>query len=83
MEQEGGADYVPAARAAIAALPDLLKQAEAAGAVVLARHLEQALSEAEGIVGRAPWSSSACRSGRRESCPTGVGALSPVRPFSR
>ena len=46
-------DYVPAARATLAAVPDLLRQAEAAGAVVLARCLGQALSEAEGIVKRA------------------------------
>ena len=45
-------DYGPAARAVLAALPDLLRQAEAAGAVALARHLGQALSEAEGIVRR-------------------------------
>ncbi len=47
-------DYGPAARATIAAVPDLLRQAEAVGAVVLARHLGQALSEAEGIVRWAP-----------------------------
>ena len=53
-EQESGADYVPAARAVLAAVPDLLRQAEAAGAVALARYLGQAMSEAEGIVRRAP-----------------------------
>ncbi len=47
-------DYGPAARAAIAAVPDLLRQAEAAGAIALARHLGQALTEAEEIVRRAP-----------------------------
>ncbi len=46
-------DYRPAAPAILAALPDLLRQAEAAGAVALARYLGQALSEAEGIVRRA------------------------------
>ena len=54
VEQESGADYVPAARATLAAVPDLLRQAEAAGAVALARYLGQALTEAEGIVRRAP-----------------------------
>ncbi len=54
VERGGGADHVPVARAVIAALPDLLLQAEAAGAVALARYLGQALSEAEGIVRRAP-----------------------------
>ena len=49
-----GADYLPAARAAVAALPALLQEVEAAGAVALARYLGQALSEAEGIVRRAP-----------------------------
>ena len=52
VDQEVGADYVPTARATIAALTDPLRQAEAAGAVALARHLGQALSEAEGIVRR-------------------------------
>ncbi len=47
-------DYGPAARATLAAVPDLLRQAEAVGSVVLARHLGQALSEAEGIVRWAP-----------------------------
>ena len=47
-------DYSPAARAVLASVPDLLRQAEAASAVVLARYLGQALSEAEGIVRRAP-----------------------------
>ena len=41
-------DYGSAARATIAAAPDLLRQPEAAGAVALARHLGQALTEAEG-----------------------------------
>ncbi len=31
-------DYAPTARATIAAVPDLLRQAEAAGAVVLVRY---------------------------------------------
>ena len=53
VEQESQDDYVPAARAAIAVLPALLRDAEAAGAVALARYLGQALSEAEGIVRRA------------------------------
>lgn len=52
VEQESGVDYVPAAHAVLAAVPDLLRQAEACGAVALARHLGQALSEAEGIVRR-------------------------------
>ena len=47
-------DYGPAARAALAGLPSLLRQAEACGAVVLARYLGQALTEAEGIVAREP-----------------------------
>ena len=50
--RECSGDYSPAARAALATLPDLLRQAEAAGAVGLARHLGQALGEAEGIVRR-------------------------------
>ena len=54
VEQEAGADYTPAARATIAVLPALLREAEAAGAVTLARYLGQALTEAEGIVRRAP-----------------------------
>ena len=45
-------DYTPAARAAVASLPDLLREAEACGAVSLARFLGQALSEAEGILRR-------------------------------
>ena len=53
IEQEGGADYGPAARDVLAALPVLLRKAEAAGAVTLARFLGQALTEAEGIVRRA------------------------------
>ncbi len=44
-EQEGGADYVPAARAVLNAVPVLLREAEAAGAVTLARFLGQAMSE--------------------------------------
>ena len=44
---EDGADHGPAARAAITALPILL-QADATGAVELARLVGQALSEAEG-----------------------------------
>ena len=47
-------DYGPAARAAVVGPPDLLRQAEACGAVTLARFLGQALTEAEGIVRRAP-----------------------------
>ncbi len=48
-------DYVPSARAPIAAVPDLLRRSEAVGAVAaLARHLEQALTGAEGIVRLAP-----------------------------
>ena len=47
-------DYGPAARAAVVGLPDLLRQAEACGAVTLARLLGQAFTEAEGIVRRAP-----------------------------
>ena len=46
-----GDDYTLAARAPIAAVPDLLRQAEACGAVALARYLGQALSEAEGVNG--------------------------------
>ena len=45
-------DYGPAALAVVASLPDLHHQAEAAGAVALARHLGQALGKAEGIVRR-------------------------------
>ena len=45
-------DYGPVARATLAAVPDLLRQAEAAGAVTLARFLGQALTEAEGILRR-------------------------------
>ena len=52
--QEGGADYVPAARSVLNAVPALLREAEAAGAAALARFLGQALTEAEGIVRRAP-----------------------------
>ncbi len=47
-------DYGPAARAGIAAIPELLREAETSGAVTLARFLGQALTEAEGIVRRAP-----------------------------
>ena len=52
-EQEGGANYVPAARSVLGAVPALLLEAEGAGAVTLARFLGQALTEAEGIVRRA------------------------------
>ena len=52
VEQDSQDDYVPAAQSAVAAFPDLLRQAEAAGAMVLARYLGQALSEAEGIMRR-------------------------------
>ena len=51
-EQVGGADYVPAARAVLDAVPALLHAAEAAGAITLARFLWQAMSEAESIVRR-------------------------------
>ena len=54
VEHETDADFVPPARAASAALPDLLRQAEAAGAAALSRYLGQALTEAERIVRRAP-----------------------------
>jgi hypothetical protein len=53
-EQECSGDYVPAARAVVDAVPALLREAEAAGAITLARFLEQALTEAEGILRRAP-----------------------------
>ena len=53
VEQECSDDYVPAARAALDALPALLREAEAAGAITLARFLGQALTEAEGTVRRA------------------------------
>ncbi len=46
-------DYVPAARAVLEIVPALLREAEAAGAIVLARYLGQALTEADGIVRRA------------------------------
>ena len=49
---ESQADYSPAARSALAHLPDLLREAEACGAVTLARFLGQALTEAEGILRR-------------------------------
>ena len=51
---EPSADYGPAVRATIAAVPDLLRQAEAIGAVSLARYLGQALSETGGIVRQMP-----------------------------
>ena len=54
VEQECSGGSVPAARAALDALPAVLREAEAAGAVTLARFLGQALMEAEGIVRRAP-----------------------------
>ena len=47
VEQESGADYVPAARAVLAAVPDLLRQAEAAG-----RRHPRALSRAGAHRGR-------------------------------
>ena len=53
-DQEGCADYGPAARAVLDAVPTLLRQAEACGAVTLARLLGQALKQADGIVMRAP-----------------------------
>lgn len=49
---EPTADYAPAARAVLDAVPVLLRQAEACGATALARFLGQALVEAEGIVRR-------------------------------
>ncbi len=52
--EQGGADYLPAARAAISALPELLILAEASGAITLARFLGQALTEAESIMRRVP-----------------------------
>ena len=55
VEHEAGADYGPAARAVLTAVPALLREAEAVGATTLARFLGQALTEAEGIVRRAPW----------------------------
>jgi hypothetical protein len=51
---ESTADYGPAALAVIDSVPALLRAAEAAGAVTLARFLGRALTEAEGIVRRAP-----------------------------
>ncbi len=51
---EPTADYGPAARAVLDAVPDLLRQAEAVGAVALARFLGQALTEAERIERRVP-----------------------------
>jgi hypothetical protein len=54
VEQECNGDYVPAARSVLDVVPALLREAEAAGAVTLARFLGQALTEAEGIVRRAP-----------------------------
>ena len=51
---EPSEDYGSAARAAVVGRPDLLRQAEACGAVTLARFLGQALTEAEGIVRRVP-----------------------------
>ena len=47
-------DYGPAARASVEGLPNLLRQAEACGAVTLAPFMGQALTEAEAIVRRAP-----------------------------
>lgn len=49
---DGGGDYVPAARAALSALPALPREAEVADATTLVRYLGQALTEAEGIVRR-------------------------------
>ncbi len=51
---EPTADYGPAARAVLKAVPDLLRQAEAVGVVALARFLGLALTEAERIVRRVP-----------------------------
>ncbi len=61
-------DYGPAARATLAAVPDLLRQSEAAGAIALARHLGQALTKTEGIVRRT----------RSRRCAAG-GQRAPVR----
>ena len=55
LEQEVAADYVPAARAVLDVVPELLHTAEAAGAITLARFLGQALSKAEGVVRRNDW----------------------------
>ena len=49
---EPSADYAPAARAVVASLPGLLREAEACGAVTLARFLGQALTKAEGVLRR-------------------------------
>jgi hypothetical protein len=54
VEQEGRADYGPAARAVLDAVPALLREAEVCGAVTLARLLGQALTETEGILRRTP-----------------------------
>ena len=54
VEQECSSDYVPAARAVLGAVLALLREAEAAGAITLARFLGQALAEAEGIIRRTP-----------------------------
>ena len=53
-DQVGSSSYEPAARAAIAVLPELLILTEAVGAANLTRYLGQALSEAERIVRWAP-----------------------------
>ena len=45
-------DHASAARAAMAGLPEMLRQAEACGATTLPRHLGQALTEAEGLLWR-------------------------------
>ena len=47
-------DHVPAALAVLAAVQTLPREAEAAGGIVLARFLGQALTEAEEIVRPAP-----------------------------
>ena len=54
VEQGCRGDYMPAARAVLDAVPALLRHAEACGAVTLARLLGRSLTEAEGIVRRAP-----------------------------
>ena len=54
VEQECSGDYAPAARAVLGSVPALLREAEICGATTLARLLGQALTEAEGIVRRAP-----------------------------
>ena len=54
LEQEVAADYVPAARAVLDGVPELLLTAEAAGAVTLAPYRGQAMSEAVRSMRRTP-----------------------------